>query len=163
MAPASGEFDIATVCDADHLGAAVLRVGETMVRSEGLTAFAPGYRPKTFAARLVRRAADFDLTVIPDAEMPSQFGAARRVTCEIKSIEQEVFTQALSRAGDRTRAYDHVRSLFTDASPDLDRDQKVVVVQDGIKLPSWQLEALSQNNLLLNEKSLDDYLSSLVA
>lgn len=155
------EYEIATVARKEQLAITAMAVGAAMIRADGLRNLAPGFKPRTFAARLVRRIAEHDLTVIPDADMPIRFGGFRRVTAEIKAGE-DFYTQALS-SSDRTRAYDHVRALFSDAAEDLALRHKVIVIQDRMDLLPWQLQALESESTLVRESDLDHYLSNIAA
>lgn len=154
------KFDLAASSGAGGLASAILEVGRTAVHAEMLKVLAPGFRAGSFGQMVLARVASRELSVVPDAPMPTRHGGVRRVTGRIQA-RQGIFIQAVSAKATANESYDKAQSIFTSA--EVANEALVAVMARDVKLSSWQIETLEENGTTLDERDLDDYLDGLAA
>lgn len=145
----------------DTLAEALIAVGETMLRADGLRVLATHRRAVTFSDRVIRRVSTRSgLAVVPHAKLRTRHGGERQVTCRVDGRRQ-AYVQALSGSSNILDAYDHTRAVFADAGEP--RDSLVVLVADDAKLQSWQRSALSEVSTVVLEREQDDLWADLAS
>lgn len=149
------DYEIAGMASRDQLGHALTAVGETVLRADGLRVLGRVRRPLSFPERVIRSASESNLTVLPRAKVQTKQGGERTVTCKVSGTGQHwAFVQAIGEGSQGNEGYDHVRSVFGDASAT--RNHLVAVVADAARLQVWQEAALGDLSVVVRESHQAD-------
>ncbi|WP_327640013.1 DUF1828 domain-containing protein [Kribbella sp. NBC_00482] len=157
-----GEYDLSASATAAEVGRAVVELSEAVLRAEGLKALARQRKPATLKDRIVSLAGRYDsLTVQPLARMPLRYkGVRRQVSCRVAGPRDLAFVQAVGRAS-QTTAYDHAKSIFSDAS--VPSSQRLAVIEGTYRLEEWQLAGLREVCSVVDENELSAVFEELSA
>ncbi|MEO5710210.1 MAG: hypothetical protein ABIQ59_10355 [Nocardioidaceae bacterium] len=153
-------FEISGSADKEGLGLALTEVGEAVLRADGLRALGRQRRRLTFKDRVIRHAAERNLTVVPRAKVKTRFGSQREVTCRVQGSDW-AYVQALSGGPNFNETYDHARSIFGDTKTS--SDHLVSVIADNSKIADWQERSLGELSRVVHESQQDDFWASLAS
>lgn len=152
-----GDYHIAGIAVGSQLGPAILSVGQTVVRADMLRVLAPGFRAQRFSEVILAAAGAREVPFTPNAPMPTKHGGSRQVTVRIEG-SRRIYMQGVSARNSPIDGYDKAQSVF--ASAEVEKDDRVAVVADALKLDRWQWETLEDTGVPLHERDLDAFLSN---
>jgi len=137
-------------------------LGEAVLRADGLRVLGRAPRRLTFADRVMKSAAEADLTIVPKAKVSTRRGGEREVAFKASGVdEQWAFVMTIGQGSSGNEAYDHVRSVFGDAA--VGKEHLLAVVADQACLQEWQESSLRDHGLVTRESEQQSVWAQLAA
>lgn len=167
LPPAMGapedEYILSMGSTSGSLGTDVLRLGEAILLADGLRALKRPPQRSRIARRIIAAAQEVpDVAILPNAKMPTRFGANRTVTVKLSNArtQRELFTQGVG-GHKASSSYDHARALFADSN--VPESQRVVIVGANASMEIWQRKALSTVARVVDEADMTEVFQRLLA
>lgn len=150
---------IAATSTLADLGDTMVEVATRALQAEQLKVLAPGYRPKTFADVVMRRASESRLVVKPLATLTNRLGGTREVAFSATAGDRTVYVMTLS--GDGNESPDRAYSVF--ATADAPTDDRISVVARNMRIKTWQLAQLGEVSQVVTEDEQGAFWDTLAA